>query len=174
MSKKQILLRLPFVVLFLGVLYGCFNPFAPRVEQLGEKVLVVTSQESPEQVLSNFVYAYTFKDSLVYADLLDSSFRFVYKDPNFEGPEYDLWFRDTELLTTGRLFRNFETITLTWNTTIYEDIKKETAELAKTLQLNLYGPAGDYSLSGSAVFNFKKSEYDGKWRITRWKDESHL
>ncbi|MBN1999536.1 hypothetical protein JW935_18425, partial [candidate division KSB1 bacterium] len=108
------------------------------------------------------------------ADLLDSSFRFVYKDPNFEGPEYDLWFRDTELKTTGRLFRNFETITLTWNTTIYQDTQPETAELAKTLQLNLYGPAGDYSLTGSAIFNFKKCTYDGKWRITRWKDESHL
>ncbi|NIA31688.1 MAG: hypothetical protein GWP06_17485 [Actinobacteria bacterium] len=85
------------------------------------------------------------------------------------------WGRDVDLKTTGQLFRNFETITLTWNTTIYYDTSKTNeAELSKTFQLNLFGKAGEYSLSGNAIFNMIKSDFDSKWRIKRWKDESQL
>jgi hypothetical protein len=153
----------------------CLNPFAPRLDQSGQKGLVLTEQASAEEVLDNFVYAYTFKDSLVYADLLDSSFVFVYFDPNLgSSGRFVSWGRDVDLQTTGRLFRNFDTITLTWNSTVYENIKESEAELSKTVQLNLFGSEGDFSLTGNAIFNFKKCNYDGKWRITRWKDESQM
>jgi len=153
----------------------CLNPFAPKLDRSGAKALVMTEQTTPEDVLQNFVYAYTFKDSLVYANLLDSSFIFVYFDPNISGSgRFVSWGRDVDLKTTGKLFSNFETITLTWNSTVYQIVKEETAELSKTLQLNLFGKAGDFSLSGNAIFNFKKCTYDDKWRITRWKDESQM
>lgn len=157
----------------------CFNPFAPRLDQSGIQGLVVTEQRSPDEVLQNFLYAYTFKDSLVYADLLDSSFVFVYFDPNLGGSgRFVSWGRDIDLKTTGQLFRNSETITLTWNSTIYQDTtlvdaKIAEIELSKTLQLYLFGKFGEYSFSGSAIFNFKKCD-DDKWRITRWKDESSM
>jgi hypothetical protein len=170
--------------LFLAILIGgiglsggtsCLNPFAPKLDRSGGKGPVLTEQKTPQEVLQNFVYAYTFKDSLVYADLLDSSFVFVYFDPNLgTSGRFVSWGRDVDLRTTGRLFRNFETITLTWNTTVYEIMKDLEAELSKTLQLNLFGFAGDFSLTGNAIFNFKKCDYDDKWRITRWKDESQM
>ena len=157
------------------LLFSCLNPFAPKLDRNGQKGLVLTEQASAEEVLVNFVYAYTFKDSLVYADLLDSSFVFVYFDPNLgSSGRFVSWGRDVDLQTTGRLFRNFDTITLTWNSTVYESIKESEAELSKTLQLNLFGGEGDFSLTGNAIFNFKKCAYDGKWRITRWKDESQM
>ncbi|MBN1467006.1 hypothetical protein JXA02_14725 [candidate division KSB1 bacterium] len=158
---------------------GCFNPFAPKLDNSNALSLVITSQRSPEQVLQNFVYAYTFKDSLVYADILDSSFVFVYFDPNIESSgRYVSWGRDVDLKTTGQLFKRYETITLTWNSTIYEDTTfVDTAiidiELSKTLQLNLFGKNDEYTFSGSAIFNFRLCD-DKKWRITRWKDESHM
>ncbi len=177
MKQKSITnsLLMLFVLIFALTVIYCFNPFAPRLDQSGQTSIVLTEQQNPEEVLQNFVYAYTFKDSLVYADLLDSSFVFVYFDPNLgSSGRFVSWGRDVDLKTTGRLFRNFDTITLTWNTTIYQTIEENTAELSKTLQLNLFGKPGEFSLTGSAIFNFKRSSYDGKWRITRWKDESQM
>ncbi len=167
-------------ILFIFIAAGCFNPFAPKLDNSNGPPIVITPQSSPDEVLKNFVYAYTFKDSLVYADLLDSSFVFVYFDPNIgSSGRFVSWGRDVDLKTTGQLFKNFDTITLTWNSTIYEDstfindTSLVSIELSKTLQLNLFGKNEEYSLSGSAIFNFKPGD-DGKWRITRWKDESTM
>jgi len=177
MVKKHFIVTLWASVLLAAM--HCFNPFAPKLDNTGGPPIVITPQQSPEQVLQNFVYAYTFKDSLVYADLLDSSFVFVYFDPNVGGSgRFVSWGRDVDLKTTGRLFKNFETITLTWNQTIYadtlwQDEGIQSIELSKTLQLNLFGINEEYSLSGSAIFNFKECD-DKKWRIIRWKDESHM
>ncbi len=156
-------------------LSGCFNPFAPELERSPGASARLTEQASPAEVLENFIYAYTFKDSLVYEQLLDSSFVFVYFDPNLGSSGlFVSWNRDVELKTTGRLLRNFDTITLTWNTTIYEVMEEQAAELSKTLHLSLFGKGGEYNLTGNAIFNFRKSPWDGKWRITRWKDESQM
>ena len=169
--------RYIYITSIIAVLFvlSCFNPFAPKLDQSGPEGFVITEQKTPDEVLKNFVYAYTFKDSLVYADVLDSSFVFVYFDPNLgSSGRFVSWGRDADLKTTGRLFKNFETITLTWNSTIYQTEENRNAEISKTLQLSLFGKSGDFSLSGNAIFNFNKNQYDNKWRITRWKDESHM
>jgi hypothetical protein len=179
--KKSIFLKIElFSVLLLVTILGCFNPFAPKLDNSNGPPLVLTPQSTTEEVLQNFVYAYTFKDSLVYADILDSSFVFVYFDPNIgSSGRFVSWGRDVDLKTTGQLFKKFDTITLTWNTTIYADttfLPDSTIrdiELSKTLQLGLFGRNEEYTLSGSAVFKFELSE-DGKWRIVRWKDESTM
>lgn len=154
---------------------SCFNPFAPELERNNGTGLRITEQKSPDEVLENFVYAYALKDSLVYDSLLDSSFVFVYFDPNLGSSGlFASWNRDVELKTTGRLFRNFETLNLVWDSTIYETLDGSSAELAKTLHLHLFGSRGEYNLTGNAIFNLRKSPYDQKWRITRWKDESQM
>lgn len=163
-------------LLVLAVQYAaCFNPFAPELERHAGAGLRITGQTTPQEVLENFVYAYTLKDSLVYDGLLDSSFVFVYFDPNLGSSGlYASWNRDIELKTTGRLFRNFETLTLVWDSTIYETEDATSAELAKTLHLHLFGSRGEFNLTGNAIFNLRKSAFDHKWRITRWKDESQM
>ena len=177
--KKRTLKKIACLLLCLFWVFGCFNPFAPKLDNSYGPPIVITPQRSPDEVLQNFVYAYTFKDSLVYADLLDSSFVFVYFDPNIgSSGRFVSWGRDVDLKTTGQLFKNFESITLTWNSTIYTDTTFAdttivSIELSKTLQLGLYGKSEEYSLSGSAIFNFKPCD-DNKWRIVRWKDESHM
>ena len=172
-------IHLLYILVLLGLTSHCFNPFAPKLDNTGNPSIVITDQRSPDEVLQNFLYAYTFKDSLVYADLDDSSFVFVYFDPNIgSSGRFVSWGRDVDLKTTGQLFRNAETINLTWNSTIYQDTTYidttiASIELSKTLQLNLFGKFGEYSFSGSAIFNFRECE-DDKWRITRWKDESSM
>ncbi len=168
------------VLLLVSLFARCFNPFAPALDNSNGPPIVITPQRTTYEVLDNFVYAYTFKDSLVYADILDSSFVFVYFDPNIGGSgRFVSWGRDVDLKTTGQLFKKFDTITLTWNSTIYEDttfVNDTTIasiELSKTLQLGLFGKNEEYTLTGSAIFKFEPCD-DGKWRIVRWKDESTM
>ncbi len=167
-------LRAVFVLLLVGLM-ACINPFAPKLtHNLETEDYIVTPQKSAEEVLQNFKVAYTFRDSLLYSDLLDTAFLFVYFDPN-EGTSgrFVSWGRDVDLVTTGRLFRHFQVVDLVWNTTLYGWQGEDVGEIGKTFNLTLVGTQGDYKLSGAALFTFRKCG-DMKWRITRWKDESDI
>ncbi|MDW7679894.1 MAG: hypothetical protein SCK70_04980, partial [bacterium] len=154
---------------------SCFNPFAPILEDSDENELIITEQKNPDEVLQNFKYSYVFKDSVLYSNLLDSSFVFIYFDPNEESSgRFVSWGRDIDLLTTGRLFRSFDVIDLIWNSTIYSIDETERAEYSKSFNLSLVKDNETINLSGNAIFVFKKCEYDDKWRIIQWKDESDL
>ena len=160
--------------LFTGYL-GCINPFAPKlIRSLESSDLIITPQRTPQEVLQNFKVAYTFKDSSLYCNLLDSIFRFVYFDPGTEtSGQLVSWGRDEDLLTTGRLFRHFQVIDLVWNSVIYEFQDSTSGTMSKSYDLTLVSEISQYKLSGRALFTFKKCN-DDKWRITRWQDESAL
>jgi len=99
------------------LLSGCVNPFAPRLtNQLENADLIITPQKTPDEVLQNFKVAYAFRDSLLYSNLLDTGFMFVFFDPN-EGTSgmFISWLRNDDLRTTGRLFRHFQVIQLFGN-----------------------------------------------------------
>lgn len=161
------------VVLLYVFILGCVNPFAPRLTtSLETEDYIVTPQKTPGETLQNFKVAYTFRDSLLYSNLLDTAFLFVYFDPAEEtSGSFVSWGREVDLVTTGRLFRHFHVVDLVWNTTLYEQQAEETGEIGRGFNLTLVGESGDYKLSGVALFSFRRCN-DGKWRITRWKDES--
>ena len=173
---KKNLLKILFiltVVYLIGV--SCLNPFAPKLVDSENSDLIITEQKTPDQVLQNFKYAYVFKDSVLYSDLLDSYFVFIYFDPNLESSgRFVSWGRDIDLKTTGRLFRNYDVIDLIWNSTIYSFNEEDRAEYSKSFYLSFIKNNETVNISGNAIFIFKKSEYDEKWRIIQWKDESDL
>ena len=155
----------------LMLLSACWNPFAPTEGPLdGVVSLTLTEQRNPDEVLQNFRYAYVYRDSLVYSELLDTSFIFVYEDPNLGGDVgYSFWGRHSELRTTGRLFRTFDNFTLVWNATIALDtLQNGRISMTKTFDLSI---GGDTFLSGNAIFDFV-GDSTGTWRISRWEDES--
>ena len=161
--------------ILLGMSISCFNPFAPKLtDSLDAEGYIVTPQVTAEQVLQNFKVAYTFRDSLLYSDLLDTAFLFIYFDPT-EGTsgQFISWGRNDDLKTTGGLFHHFDVIDLVWNTTLYEQQGEDTGEIGRSFNLTLVGESGDYRLSGVALFSFRKCQ-DDKWRLTRWKDESDI
>ena len=164
-----------FILLFILPALNCLNPFAPKLQESLDLSQLITDQQTPEEALTNFKYAYTFKDSSLYAELLDSSFVFLYFDPNYgSSGRFVSWGRDVDLLTTGRLFRNFTVIDLIWNSTIYSFEENNFSEMSKSFQLSLVNDQETINISGNAIFSFIRSDKDQKWRIVRWKDESDL
>lgn len=88
------------------------------------------------------------------------------------------WGRDEDMKTTGRLFRNFNLIDLVWNTTILDTIypvnNDSCAESYTTFNLTLVKENESLNITGIAIFYFRRCDFDDKWRITLWKDESDL
>ena len=176
-------------LIFIGVhQFYCFNPFAPELNNNIDLSNVITEQRSPDEVLQNFRYSYTFKDSLLYSDVLDEAFVFEYFDTNLE-PSGGLrtWGRDVDIKTTGTLFRKFDVIDLVWLNKLFEDcdggecvengdeIDYEKYKLVRQFirfNLNLFSPDENYIFTGTAIFTFQRSPADGKWNIIRWKDET--
>lgn len=175
------------LLLLLLCTSACRNIFAPALGDLdGGNSIYRLDLASPADVLHNFRYAYIYRDSLMYAMLLDSEFVFVYYQPSTESGtgHYDSWMWDTELRTTGRLLGAFSYIDLIWQSTLdsayyemqgdsvirREDKRFESAnyaDISRSYQLTL----GDYyTLVGDAAFRFRKDK-EGKWRILRWEDK---
>jgi len=161
-------------VLLFGY-WSCVNPFAPRLEESLTRNDLITNQLTPDEVFQNFSSAYLFRDSLLYANILDSSFVFEFYDPNeAETGAFKSWGRDTELRTTGRLFRAIDTSELTWLNIIFRDQKNNGDEVVyRNFRLTLIGNEISATIQGYGIFTFRKA-VDGKWRIKRWVDESEL
>jgi len=163
------------LLLIAPVTLQCFNPFAPElVKGLDTGDLIITRQGTPEEVLQNFKVAYTFRDSLLYADCVDTSFVFRYYAPEASSSGlWDGWGREEDLRTTGRLFRHFEMIDLIWNATLYAWTKDDEGQICRGFQLHLSSPVSDYTIRGRAVFTFRR-DTDMIWRISHWQDESEI
>jgi hypothetical protein len=154
---KSFIQKTPWGLAVIGlaaaISFRCLNPFAPKLDRSIGSSDIVTEQTTPAEVLQNFKIAYTFRDSLLYSDLLDTAFVFVYFDPDAgTSGNYVSWGRDVDLSATGRLFRHFSVIDLVWNTTLYEFNEGDREELSKSFNLTLEGTDVDYHLSGRAVF----------------------
>ena len=162
-----------YTVLLLFIM-GCYNPFAPGLTEREDSTSpIITNQETPKDVLTNFRYAYVFKDSLIYSDLLDSTFIFISKNYGTTPPTDINWGRDIDIKTTVGLFRHFNTLELNWGGILiynfYED--STLSEIKITFQLTLDGGREIPTVKGEALFNFRKRPM-GIWTITRWEDLS--
>ncbi len=161
-------------LIIFSLFLTCTNPFAPKLaDKDSQHVFLLTNQESPDDLLSNFQYAYTFKDSLVYSELFDSSFTFVSWNFNVSPPEPIEWGRDTELKTTGRMFRFFNNLDLTWNVrdTIFIDtVNTPPARVDEkiTFTLTIDGGTTIPTLNGEVIFQYVRR--GKKWFIARWED----
>ncbi len=164
--------KLPILIIFLFI--GCINPFAPKLvdgDLLSSSFL--TDQKSPQDVLTNFRYAYIFKDSLIYSEIIDSSFTFISTNYSTTPPTPINWGRDDDLRATAKMFRHIRDINLTWGDTLSSKIDSVEAELKLIFTLTITFDDGSEipTLKGEALFNFKRKK-TGKWQIVRWEDLS--
>src|SRR5436190_18827111 len=68
------------IICILFTMQGCFNPFNPKIDNTSSNSNIISDQKTIEGVYQNFKYAYTFKDSTIYGQLLPDNFVFTYFD----------------------------------------------------------------------------------------------
>ena len=153
-------------------IFGC-NPFAPDLIDSGTQSGFITGQKTPDEVLTNFKYAYNLQDSLTYSDVLDSSFIFISKNYSTTPPTDINWGRDVDIKATAGLFRHFNVLELNWGTKLAEGYLSDSTlyEIKITFQLTLDGGSEIPTVKGEALFNFKQNTSE-VWKITRWEDLS--
>ncbi len=154
----------------LTLLFAC-NPFNPEDEEFAE----ITQLEDNTKVsglMSNFAYSYTFKDSFLYEELLDSSFVFKYFNP--ASNYYESWGKAEDLRITNRMFRTFENLYLVFNSDIPDD-DSDTVRLILSFRLSLISGSNEESFTGYAKFHLRKNLVGTDsfaYKIYYWEDIS--
>jgi hypothetical protein len=167
---KPIYLTIAFVTLMAG----CANPFAPGLESGdGSSGSILGNQQTVDGVFRNFQYAYTFKDTLIYGQLLDPVFAFVYRDYD-QGVDVS-WGRDDEMRTTYGLFLNTQNLDLVWNNILSQSGDSLRVDVTRNFSLTITFNASDIvRVNGYAALTLSRPNTDSNWKIIRWRDESNF
>lgn len=166
MNKKLLYLLIIFSTV---ALVSCFNPFSPRIDNTTSNNNIISDQKTIEGVFQNFKYAYTFKDSTIYGQLLTDDFVFTYFD-------YDLgfnvsWDRQTDMKTTKGLFDNTQDLNLVWNNIVFQDGDSLSADVKRSFNLTItFNPSDIVNFYGYVDLTLARPTGGDKWRIKTWKD----
>lgn len=153
---------------------GCTNPFAPTFDEtIGDDKPPISEQKDINGVFQNFQYAYTFKDTTIYGQLLTQDFIFTYRDYD-QGFDVS-WGRDDEMRTTLGLFQNVQRLDLVWNNIILLTQDSLTANVVRSFNLTIiFNPTDVIRVDGRVNLALKKNPENEKWQISRWLDESNF
>ncbi len=159
-----------FIFLLLISVYSCDNIFSPKLDSSGT-ASILTDQKTIDGVFQNFQYAYTFKDTTVYGNLLDEKFVFIYRDYN---SGFDIsWDRPTEMRTTNGLFQNAQKLEVIWNNIIFEGGDSLVKNVKRSFNLTItFNPSDVIRLNGFADMNLIRTSANDVWKIIRWRDET--
>ncbi|MFH0989642.1 MAG: hypothetical protein V1799_06455 [bacterium] len=168
---KQLLIIVPMVLFFLSC-----NPFAPALDESDQEgSSILGDPKTIEGIFQQMKYAYTFKDTTIYGQLLASDFIFVYRD--YERAVDVTWGRDQEMLTAYRMFQNVQRLDLVWNNMFSFSVDSTSTQAFISRNFNLtvtFNPSDILRVDGYASFVFARHSADESWRILRWKDESNF
>lgn len=157
----------------LTFLAGC-NPFAPALDSdLSPNSTLLGDQHTVEGVFQNIQYAYTYRDTLIYGNLLHPDFQFRYF--NSERGTDVAFNRDEEMRITWNLFRGASQIDLQWTSFLSPPegdslLVKVTRgyNLRITLQAN-----ETFVIEGQAALRLTRDQPTDVWRIRLWRDDSN-
>ncbi len=153
---------------------GCKNPFAPALdENSNNPSSTISDQKTIDGVFQNFQYAYTFRDTIIYGNLIDENFIFTYRDYD-QGVDVS-WGRDEEMKTTYGLFQNSQQLDLIWNNVVLSTVDSSSANIVRGFNLTItFSPTDIQRLDGRVNMTLVKDPQTSKWLITRWIDESNF
>lgn len=150
---------------------SCDNPFAPSLEDSPGENSLLGDQTTVQGVFDNFKYAYVFKDTLVYGELLAGDFVFVYR--NYDLMADQSWTREQDMLTTQRLFSAAQNLELIWNGAISESGDSLAKIISNGFSLTIvFSPDDVVNVEGRAQFHLTRNSTDEVWKISKWLDES--
>ncbi len=162
-------------LLVLLLLAAC-NPFAPSFDDSplgGDSIL--GDQRTVEGVFQNIKYAYTFKDTTIYGQMIASDYVYVFRD--YERVVDVSWGRDEEMRITSELFRNVQRIDLVWNNIIAEsaDSTNTRASVSRNFNLTVTFSTSDIiRVDGYVTLSLVRFAAADPWMLARWRDESNF
>ena len=130
---------------------------------------MISNQAEIGGVFQNFQYAYTFKDTLIYGQVLDKDFIFTYRD--YEKEVDVSWGRDDEVKYTYGLFQNTQRLDLIWNDILL--ISGDSTHVIRSFNLTVTFNPTDINYVDGRV-NLTLIKVNNKWKILRWVDESNF
>jgi len=169
-NLKGSIIKFMLFIVFAGLLAGCVNPFAPRLDLNSSESGLISDRKDIEGVFKNLQYSYTFKDTTIYGELLNPDYNFSYRD-------YDLgadisWGRDEEMKVTYGLFENTEKLDLIWNNIV--SLSEDSTNVIRSFNLTItFNPTDIVLVDGRVNLTLQKDNKN-KWQILRWVDESNF
>ena len=156
--------------LIMLIFYAC-NPFNYELDNsIGAEGGLISDQKTVDGVFQNFLYAYTFKDTTIYGQLLERDYSFVFRDYN-QGIDVS-WGRDEEMGATYGLFQNTQRLDLIWNNIV--SITSDSSNIIRSFNLTVtFNPTDIVFVDGRVNLDLVKGD-DDTWKILRWKDESNF
>jgi hypothetical protein len=162
---------LPILILIQFLTFGCINPFAPKLdENIGSEESLISDLSNVDGVFKNLQYAYTFKDTTIYGEIISPNFTFSYRD--YEREIDVAWGRDSEMRSTYGLFNNSERLDLIWNKIVA--ISGDSTSVIRSFNLTVtFNPTDIQYIDGKVNLQLQKSNKN-KWQIITWIDESNF
>lgn len=157
-------------VLALG-LVAC-NPFAPTLDpELSPSSTLLGDQSTVDGVFRNIEYAYTYRDTLIYGELLHPDFQFRYFNPD-RGVDV-VFNRDEEMRITSNLFRGSNQIDLQWNSIYSQNGDSILVTVTRGYNLRITLEANEtFVIEGLATLRLIRDDPEDQWQIRLWRDDS--
>lgn len=162
------------VIPLLVLIVSC-NPFAPKLDTDLTTNSILGDQTTIDGVFQNIKYAYTFRDTSIYGQLVNQDFTFIYRD--YDRGVDVTWGRDEEMRTTFGLFQNVERLDLVWNNiaSLSTDSSGMQANVMRNFNLTVTFNVSDIiRVDGYANFSLERPKSETPWKIVRWQDESNF
>ena len=137
---------------------------------MGSNEGLISDQSNVDGIFKNFQYAYTFKDTLIYRQVLDKNFSFTFRD--YELGADVSWGRDEDMKVTNGLFQNSQRLDLIWNNIV--SMTGDSTRIIRSFNLTItFNPTDIIFVDGRVDLTLAKDE-NKKWKILRWADESNF
>jgi hypothetical protein len=165
-------LAVPVVCLLFIV--GCENPFAPNLDyNHSGSTTGIADLRYVDGIFTNMAYAYAFKDTLIYGQILNKDFTFTYRDYDLG---YDVsWGRQEEMRITENMFQNSEQLSLVWNKILQDSLQQDSTQIIRGFNLSvIFNPSDVVRIDGRVSLTLQKDSASGKWSILKWNDESNF
>ncbi len=161
------------IILLTFVVSSCTNPFAPKLADKSSQNSILGDQRTIDGLFENFRYAYVFKDTLVYGNLLNDDFRFIFR--NYDKGIDESWSRTEDMITTSRLFLASKSLELTWNDVTTSIGDTSVMDISRAFNLTIVFSATDViNLFGRVNMRVVRSNTSEVWKISQWRDESNF
>lgn len=162
-------------IVLVFVLLSC-NPFAPGLDNSsGENASILGDRTTIDGLFKNFQYAYSFRDTIIYGQLVGGEFTFLYRDYD-RGVDVS-WGRDEEMRITNGLFQNVQRLDLVWNNIVSSSFNTDSTEATISRNFNLtvmFNPSNIIRVDGYAGLVLERQRAQDPWMIVRWRDESNF